>query len=63
MLSVDLRVCFDTCVKRAICTEKHPLIPTDAINQFNPLLSKQIFVHKTKVEEIWVNNENKTHQK
>jgi cytidylate kinase len=57
MLSVVLKVCFDTCVKRAICREQHPLTPTDAINQFN--LFYHIFVNKAKVKEICVNNENK----
>lgn len=61
MLSVILKVCFDTCVKRAICREKHPLTTTDAIIQFNLFYQKyqNIFVHKAKVKEIWVNNENK----
>jgi len=60
MLSVVLKVCFDTCVKRAICREEHPLTPTDAINQFNLFYQKyqNIFVHKPKVKEICVNNEN-----
>ena len=29
MLSVVLKVCFDTCVKRPTCREKHPLTTTD----------------------------------
>jgi hypothetical protein len=63
MLSVVLKVCFDACV--SICREEHPLTPTDAINQFNLFYQKyqNIFAHKTKVKEICVNNENKSHQK
>jgi shikimate kinase len=61
MLSVILKVCFDTCVKRAIRREKHPLTTTDAINQFNLFYQKyqNIFVHKSNVKEICVINENK----
>jgi hypothetical protein len=59
MLSVVLKVCFDACV--SICREEMP----DAINQYNLFCQKyqNIFAHKTKVKEICVNNENKSHQK
>ena len=52
MLSVVLRVCFDTCVKRAICTEKHPLIPTDAINQFNLFYQNKFLYTKLKSKKF-----------
>jgi thymidylate kinase len=62
IISVVLQVRFETCVKRAVSRAKDPFSPLEAINQYFLFYAKymQIFRSKTRVQEIYIDCENKS---